>query len=93
MPWPGKAKSVPDRLVAAGGAVQTWHLGGGPGVVVEIEPRKPAVLTFAQGRDRHPPAGRQLLAVEGLPRKQGQAIIQSHQRVLSDMAPSTDRTR
>ena len=89
----GKPKSVPDRLVAAGRAMQTGHLGGCPAIVIEVEPRKPTVFAFPQGRDRHPPAGRQFLPVEGLPGKQGQTIIQGHQRDLSDIAPSTDRTR
>src|SRR4030081_3533439 len=93
MARPRKAKPVPDRFVAAGRAMQARHLGRRPGIVVEIKPGKSAILTLAKRRNRHSPPGRQLLPVERLRGKEREAVIQWHQVLRSDMAPSTDRTR
>src|ERR1700693_1513014 len=77
MPRSRKPQAIPDRLVAAGRAMQTWHLGRRPTIVVEVEPGKPTILAFAEGRDRHPPTGRQLLPIEGLAGKEREAILRT----------------
>src|SRR6202043_1115558 len=79
-----------DPLVAAGRAVQTWHLGRGPGIVVEVEPGKPAILAFAEGRDCHPPTGRQRLPVKGLAWKERETIVQRH---VTSSSPTSRRRR
>ena len=80
MTRPRKTKPVPDRFVANRCSVQTRHLRRCPGIVVVIRSRIAAVLTFPKRRDRHPPAGLQLLTIEGLLREEGKAIVQRHIR-------------
>jgi hypothetical protein len=92
--WTRKTHPVPDRFVATGGTMQARHGHGRPAVVVEVEPRKAAILALAERRNRHPPPGGQLLLIEGLGGKERQAIVERHgQVVLSGMTPSTERTR
>ena len=93
MPGPGKAQAIPDGLVSARGAMQARHLGRRPRIVVKVEPGEALVFPFAERRDRHTPAGPQLLAVEGLEGKERQAIVQRHQDAAPGMTPSTERTR
>src|SRR5437762_14356127 len=73
-----KTRSIPDRFVAAGGAVQARHLHRGPGIVVAVKSRKPAILALAERRDRHAPAGVELLAIQGLRWKQRAAVVERH---------------
>src|SRR2546425_10861414 len=75
MPWPRKSHPVPDCLVAAGGTVQARHHGRRPGIVVAVESRKTAILSLAERRDRHPPAGVELLSIQGLRWKQRETVV------------------
>ena len=80
VPWPGKTDAIPDRLVAAGGAVEARHHGRRPGIVIAVDPRKAAVFPLAERRDRHPPPGIEFLSVQRLGGKQRETIVQRHVR-------------